>query len=71
MRRVFRRRVERTQDGVDVAAELHAVVAVNAGTAAQRTETRSHSSVHVVQGKPARGDQPEAHSEQGPPEEAP
>jgi len=50
MRRVIRKHIRRDGPGVNIAADVDAVVAVNSGTPGQTTTTRSKSTQHVVQG---------------------
>jgi hypothetical protein len=53
MRRVIRKQIRRQEPGINIAADVDAVVAVNSGTPGQTTTTRSKSTRQVVQGPPA------------------
>jgi CMP-2-keto-3-deoxyoctulosonic acid synthetase len=59
VRKVFKRRIRREQDGLNVAADIDAVVSVNTGESGQTSVTRSRSRSRIVQRsgseKPANG----------------
>ena len=57
MRKLIRKRIRRSEGGVDLAADIDAAVAVNTGKGAQRTVVRSSHS--VVQGDSGDRDRPE------------
>ena len=60
MRKVIRKRVRRREDGVDVAADIDAVIAVNQGRG-QTSETHVSSHHRVVQESDERApEQPDA-----------
>ena len=57
--RVYRRRIRRSKGGVNLAADVEAVVAANVGEAATRTRVSRKSSVRVVQRRSSNaGDEP-------------
>jgi len=58
MRKVIRKRIRRDEDGVKVAADLDAVIAINTGGDAKTSRTVVHSSHSVVQGGAGQRDQP-------------
>ena len=60
MRRVIRRHVRRRAEGLDLAVDVNAVIAVNSGEGA-KTEAESVQHTSVVQGRAAgaAGDAPE------------
>jgi hypothetical protein len=66
MHKVIRKRVRRTDGGVNIAADIDAVIAINTGNDARATRTEAHSSHTVVQGEAAGRDAPGA-----PPTETP
>jgi hypothetical protein len=49
MRRVIRKQVRHREEGLNVAADVSAVVAVNRGGAGETTTTHSHATQRVVQ----------------------
>jgi hypothetical protein len=59
VKKVFKRRIRRQQDGVNVAADIDAVVSVNTGESGRTSITRSRSRSRIVQRsgskKPANG----------------
>jgi hypothetical protein len=57
VRKVFKRRIRREKDGVNVAADIDAVLSVNAGKSGQTSVTRSRSRSRIVQrsGGPRKG----------------
>ncbi|MEA2220995.1 MAG: hypothetical protein QOJ35_3621 [Solirubrobacteraceae bacterium] len=59
MHRVFRKRIRRNEDGVDVAVDVDAVIAINAGANATSSRSLVHSSHTVVQGTGARRSKPD------------
>lgn len=69
MRKVIRKRIRRSEDGVNLAADIDAVVSVNSGPG-QVSQTVVRSRHSVVQG-PGLRDQPETkpEDEDGPPKE--
>lgn len=66
MHKVIRKRVRRKDGGVNIAADIDAVIAINRAENARVTRTEAHSSHTVVQGETAGRDAPGA-----PPTEAP
>lgn len=58
MRKVIRKRIRRSASGVNVAADIDAVVAINTGEDAKTSRTVVHSSHNVVQSSAA--DDPDA-----------
>ena len=73
MRRVIRKQVRRSEGGVNLAADVDATIAINAGEDAAVSRTVVHSTHTVVQGRAGRRDQPrESPSEpNGPSKEKP
>jgi hypothetical protein len=57
MHRVIRKRVRRSDGGIDVAIDLDAVIAINRGLDAQVTRTEAHSRHTAVQGEAAASDE--------------
>lgn len=51
VRKIVQRRIRRQRDGVDVAADVNAVVATNTGGGGGRTTASSRQRVQVVQRK--------------------
>jgi hypothetical protein len=60
MHKVIRKRVRRTQDGLNIAVDVDAVIAINTGDDARMTRTEAHSRHTVVQGEAAGRDAPGA-----------
>ena len=60
MHKVIRKRVRRTEGGVQLAADIDAVIAINTGEDRRVTRTEAHSSHTVVQGEAAGRDAPDA-----------
>ena len=60
MHKVIRKRIRRNEDGVNVAADVDAVVAINTGADAMSSRTVVHSSHTVVQGAAGDGSEPKA-----------
>ena len=58
MRKVIRKRIRRDEDGLSVAADLDAVVAINTGSDAKVSRTVVHSSHSVAQGRSGERDRP-------------
>jgi hypothetical protein len=53
MRKVIRRHIRRRTEGMDLAADVNAVVAVNRGDEGTRTEAQSVQSTSIAQGRAA------------------
>lgn len=53
MRKVIRKRIRRSASGVNIAADIDAVIAINTGEDAKTSRTVVHSSHNVVQGTAA------------------
>jgi hypothetical protein len=66
MHKVIRKRVRRNDGGVNIAADIDAVITINTGEGARVTRTEAHSSHTVVQGEAADRDERNA-----PPTETP
>ncbi len=66
MHKVIRKRVRRSEGGVNIAADIDAVIAINTGEGSRVTRTEAHSSHTVVQGEPAGRDAPDAPPTQTP-----
>lgn len=49
MRKVIRKRIRRSDGGVNIAADIDAVIAINTGEDAKTSRTAVHSSHRVVQ----------------------
>jgi hypothetical protein len=49
VKKVFKRRIRHEKDGVNVAADIDAVVSLNAGESGQTSVTRSRSRSRIVQ----------------------
>jgi hypothetical protein len=49
MRKVFKRRIRRQEGGVNIAADIDAVVSVNRGESGQTSSIRSRSRRRIVQ----------------------
>jgi hypothetical protein len=49
VRKVFKRRIRRQEDGVNLAADIDAVVSVNTGESGKTSVTRSQSRSRIVQ----------------------
>ena len=49
MRRVIRKQIRHEDEGLNVAADVNAVIADNRGTAGETTTTHSHTTRRVVQ----------------------
>lgn len=58
MRKVIRKRIRRSASGVNIAADIDAVIAINTGEDAKTSHTVVHSTHNVVQGTAA--DEPDA-----------
>jgi hypothetical protein len=73
MHRVIRKRIRRNEPGLNLAADIDAVIAINTGDDAKSSHTVVRSSHNVVQGNAGKRDQPgESPSESsGPPKENP
>lgn len=73
MRKVIRKRIRRSDDGVSVAADIDVVVAINTGKDAEASHTVVRSSHSVKQGDAGQRDQPERSPTDptGPSEETP
>lgn len=50
MRKVIRKRIRRSASGVNIAADIDAVIAINSGEDAKTSHTVVHSTHNVVQG---------------------
>ena len=59
MRRVIKKNIRRQEPGVNVAADVDAVIAVNSGKPGQTTTASSKRTQHVVQDSRAHRDAPE------------
>lgn len=72
MRKIIRKQLRRSGGGVNIAADLDAVIAVNTGEDAEVSRTVVRSSHSVVQGSAGQRDQPDdtPSDETGPPKEA-
>jgi hypothetical protein len=57
MHKVIRKRIRRSDGGIDVAIDLDAVIAINRGRDAQVTRTETHSRHTTVQGEAAGSDE--------------
>lgn len=64
MRKVVRKSIRRKADGIDLAAEINAVIAVNTGRDATSSRTEAHSHHTVVQGDAGKRDQPDESSDE-------
>jgi hypothetical protein len=53
MRKVIRRHIRRRTEGMDLAADVNAVVAVNRGDEGTRTEAQSVQRTSIAQGRAA------------------
>jgi hypothetical protein len=73
MHKVIRKRIRRNENGVNLVADIDAVIAVNTGGDAKRSQTVSHSSHVVAQGPTARRNAPETAPAESndPPKETP
>ena len=60
MHKVIRKRIRHHEDGVNVAADVDAVIAINTGADATSSRTVVHSSHSVVQGTGAQRSKPDA-----------
>jgi hypothetical protein len=60
MHRVIRKRIRLDEGGVNIAADIDAVIAINTGDDAKVSHTAAHSSHVVVQGAAGRRAQPDA-----------
>jgi hypothetical protein len=71
MRKVIRKRIRRSEDGLNIAADVDAAIAINTGEDAKRSETVVRSSHRVVQGVAGGRDQPDGSPDdpEGPPKE--
>jgi hypothetical protein len=70
MRRVIRKTIRHSEGGLNVAADIDAVIAINTGEDATSSETVVRSSHRVVQGGAGERDQPDQPTDDpGPPEE--
>ena len=58
MRRVLRKRIRRQASGVDIAADVNAVVSVNVGPAKQATVVSSHAEGRSAEEKPSAAHEP-------------
>jgi hypothetical protein len=54
MQRIIRKRIRHNRDGVNLAADIDAVIAINTGQDASVSQTTARSSHVVVQGAAAR-----------------
>lgn len=73
MHKVIRKRIRRDEDGVNIVADIDAVIAINTGGGAQHSQTVSHSSHVVAQSRAARPSAPDGApaESQDPPKETP
>jgi hypothetical protein len=69
MRRVIRKHIRHREDGINVAADVDAVISINTGGGVTHTQARSTHS--VVQGNAGKRDHPDKPTppKSGPPEE--
>jgi len=67
VRKVIHRVIRINEEGLQVAADLHAVIAVNVDSSANSSRTEAHSRTTVVQDGAGRRDQPDVSSEEQPP----
>lgn len=59
MHKVVRKRIRHNKDGVNIAADIDAVIAINTGADARSSHATAHSSHVVVQSTTARRAKPE------------
>lgn len=73
MHKVIRKRIRQDKDGVNIAADIDAVIAINTGEDAKTSRTVVHSSKTVVQGAAADHSDPDASPRDSdvPPKETP
>ena len=73
MRKVIRKRIRRSEDGLNIAADVDATIAINTGEDAERSVTVVRSSHSVVQGDDGGRDRPDESPDdpEGPPKENP